>query len=223
MKKSIALTVFFAAAAISFCACGNNSGNTQESSEFSFSGKASVPAVSFEKQASSEPSQNEKSELSQQSEKSAEEQSSRTAAELPDGVIRTSKGKLKFTTSVLSLSVTFSDEFCIRNNDYNPKYGIYLQNTEGTATLLLESVEDKTLSYRNMTAYLREQYPEARVYATDNKEIVCKMNSMDQSGNKICIMQKLRVRTGGYNCAVICCRTDDKAKYEAVLNDITYL
>lgn len=63
---------------------------------------------------------------------------------LPDGLKRASDTKLTFTSSVLSLSATFSDEFCVLNRDYTPKYGIYLQNKQGTATLLAESVEDTT-------------------------------------------------------------------------------
>lgn len=222
MKKTTAITALTAAAVLALCSCSGE--KKTENSNFSFNGSAHVPSVSFTEESSSEPEQISEADTYQSKDSTSEssKKESHAPASLPDGVARASRGKLRFTTSVLALSVTFSDEFCILNKDYNPKYGVYLQNSDGTATLLVESVGDNTLTYRNMTAYLREQYPEARVYANDRKEVVCKMNSVDRSGNKICILEKIKVKSGGYNSAVICCRPDDKAKYESILDDISF-
>ena len=226
MKKKTAFTVLCISALMTLCSCAEKK-NT-ESSEFSFNGSAQVPSVDFSEKNSSpaeESSEQNSEHSSEQSSKQSSEQSSQqnsAAVSLPDGVTKAAHGKLRYSTSVLSLSVTFSDEFCILNNDYRPDNGIYLQNSDGTATLMLEAVGDNTLTYRNMTAYLRKQYPEARVYATDRKDVVCKMNSVDRSGNKICILEKIRVKTGGYNSAVICCRPEEKEKYEGVLDDVTF-
>ena len=142
--------------------------------------------------------------------------------QLPVGVSRYGKGKLRFTTSVLSLSVVFPEEFYLLNTDYYPSYGIYLRNREGTATLLTESVVDKTLTYRQMASYLKEQYPEAKVYTTDSKEVVCKLFMTDEDGHELYIQQKIRVQSGGYNAAVLCCRAEDKAAYEKVFNEISF-
>ena len=221
MKKT-AIAALCIASTLILCSCSG--AKKTEESQFSFNGSARVPSVSFNSEHSSKPEPDSKPDSEQSSESSIQSsaEESEFPSELPEGLTKASRGKLRFTTSVLSLSVTFPDEFCVLNEDYIPPYGIYLQNKEGTATLLVESVGDKTLTYRNMTAYLREQYPEARVYATDRKDVVCKMNSIDRSGNKIFILQKLRVKTGGYNSAVICCRPEEREKYEAVLNDITF-
>ena len=218
MKKKPAFTVLCIAALMMLCSCAEKK-NT-ESSEFSFNGSAHVPSVDFSEKSSSTAEESSEESSTQSSEQSSEQ--SKTPVSLPEGVKKAANGRLRYSTSVLSLSVTFSDEFCILNKDYTPDNGVYLQNAEGTATLLVEAVGDNTLTYRNMTAYLREQYPEARVYATDRKDVVCKMNSVDRSGNKICILEKIRVKTGGYNSAVICCRPEEKEKYEGVLDDVTF-
>ena len=130
-----------------------------------------------------------------------------------------SASKLRYTSSVLSLSATFPDEFCILNTDYIPKYGIYLQNTDGTATLLAESVEDTTLTYRQMSEYLKSRYPDARVYTTDQKDVVCRMTTTDQSGNEIYVFQRIKMKNGGYNEIALCCRPEDISKYERSFNE----
>ncbi len=142
--------------------------------------------------------------------------------QLPIGVARASKGKLRFTTSVLSLSLIFPEEFCVLNTDYYPSYGVYLQNKEGTATLLTESVVDKTLTYRQMAAYLREKYPTAKVYTNDTKDVVCKLSMTDEDGHELYVQQKIRVQSGGYNAAVLCCRIEDKDHFEKVFNGIYF-
>lgn len=142
---------------------------------------------------------------------------------LPTGVQNAGKGKLRYSTSVLSLRVTFPEEFCIADNDYIPEYGIYLQNPEGNATLLLESVTDNSLSTSEMTSYLRSQYPSAKIYTTDQKDIVCKMDMLDRSGNQFYLMQRIRVKSGGYMKIVLCCKPELKDIYDRIFNEINFI
>lgn len=179
----------------------------------------SFPAVSSD--GSSAPASSIQPSETDASQESSEEVS-QEEIQLPVGVSRAGKGKLKFTTSVLSLSAVFPEEFCLLNTDYYPSYGIYLKNKEGTATLLLASVVDETLTYRRMAEYLREKYPSAKVSTNDNKDVVCKMAMTDGEGNKLFVFQKIRVRTGGYNEIVLCCRAEDTPRYEKEFNEINF-
>lgn len=151
-----------------------------------------------------------------------EESEESTPVVLPESVQRAGTGKLRYSASVLSLRVTFPDVFCIKNNDYIPDYGIYLQNTDGTATLLMESVTDNTMTTSQMSAYVRGQYPSAKVYTTDEKDIVCKMDMLDQSGKQFYLMQKLRVKAGGYSQIVICCKPEEKNIYEKYFRETNF-
>lgn len=141
---------------------------------------------------------------------------------LPEGVQRISQNRLRFSNSVLSLKVTFPDEFCIRNEDYTPTYGIYLHNIDGTATLLMEAVTDSTLTPKQMLDYLRRTYPQATLTTTDKKDIILKMTRTDSGGFPVCIMQKLRVRNGGYWQAVLCCQPEEQERFQKYFNEISF-
>ena len=140
----------------------------------------------------------------------------------PSGTSRASGGRFRFTSSVLSLSVVFPDEFDTINTDYTPAYGIYLKNRSGDATLMIESVEDRTMTHKEMAQYLRSTYPKALVTATDKKEIVCKLLTEDKGGNPVYVMEKIKLKNGGYNSASLCCRPDDKSAYLPLFNEIEF-
>lgn len=153
----------------------------------------------------------------------SQDSSSNIADTLPYGVERASKNKLKYKTSILSLSVEFPDEFYIESGDYKPKYGIYLQNDTGTATLLIEAVNDNTLTYRQLKDYLIEKYPKADVTTTDKKEVICKMSMTDKNSNEFFSMQKFKTVKGGYHLASLNCRTSEKEKYSSLFSDIVFV
>ena len=152
----------------------------------------------------------------------ASESSAEPERVLPGGVTKASGNKLRFTTSVLSLSAFFPDEFYVEANDYKPQYGIYLQNDTGTATLLLEAVNDNTMTYREMKEYLQGLYPDAEVRITDKKEVTCQRRMTDKSGKQYLAMQKFHVVRGGYHLAAICCHPSDKALYYPMLLDVDF-
>ncbi len=141
---------------------------------------------------------------------------------LPYGVERASKNKLRYKTSVLSMSVVFPDQFYIEAGDYKPQYGIYLQNDTGTATLLMEAVNDNTLTYRQLKDYLSEKYPQAEIKTTNKKEVICRMSMTDKNGNEFYNMQKFKTSKGGYHLASLSCRPSDKEKYTSVFADISF-
>ncbi len=229
MKKLLCV-LLLSATVLQLCAC---SGNTEQSSV------SEAPVVSYSDSDDSDNSSNQTDSyddhsavLSIVSEESSvsdisydtSEEDYESSAEIrpPVGVSIEPGGKFKFTSSVLSLSVTFPDEFCIINDDYSPQYGIYLQNTSGTATLLLEAVEDETLTHRQLAGYLRSQYPDSEVYITDKKEVLCQLATTDKNGNSVYVMQKFQTRSGGYNKIVLCCKPDEKSKYTPVFKDIRF-
>ena len=153
---------------------------------------------------------------------SSSEPSSQAEPTLPGGVVKQSSQKLRFTTSVLSLSAVFPDEFYVEASDYKPQYGIYLQNDTGTATLLIEAVNDTTMTYREMKDYLTEKYPEADIRITDKKEVTCQRKMTDKSGKEYIAMEKFHLVKGGYHLAAICCRPADKTIYYGALLDVTF-
>lgn len=232
MKKIVVWAAVAVLLAMGCSGCRNSgSGTTVPSEEKTVSVPSGMPQESFPVMASADMSSADVSAADTNSptvsEPSAADQSLQEISEedevqYPVGVAPYSNGKLRFTTSVLSLSVVFPEEFCVLNTDYYPSYGIYLQNVDETATLLLESVVDKTLTYRQMADYLQHQYPTARVSTTDTKDVVCRMTMTDPDGHALYVQQKIRVRSGGYNAAVLCCRAEDRTQYERLFNEITF-
>ena len=117
MKKT-AIAALCIASTLILCSCSG--AKKTEESQFSFNGSARVPSVSFNSEHSSKPEPDSKPDSEQSSESSIQSsaEESEVPSELPEGLTKASRGKLRFTTSVLSLSVTFSDEFCVLNEDY---------------------------------------------------------------------------------------------------------
>lgn len=235
MKRWFLWTAAVALLVTMVSGCYNSSAPTDTSSAVSITSvptgtpKESFPAVSPDDGQTSQEEMPASSAAVSSAVEEVEEPSSQESSEevsetiqYPVGVSRYGKGKLKFTTSVLSLSVVFPEEFCLLNTDYYPSYGIYLKNTDETATLLLESVVDRDMTYRQMADYLKRQYPSAKVSTTDSKEVICKLTMTDEDGHELYIQQKIRVRSGGYHAAVLCCRAEDRTKYERLFNEITF-
>ncbi len=232
MKKQIPAIILSAVLMISLCGCSNSrndqSGTAVEPTdleeEISFAPTSDITVQSSSEtevstKISSQPQDASIPEYSFDIEVS-EDSSPET---LPENVQRAGTGKLRYSASVLSLRVSFPDIFCVRNNDYIPDYGIYLRNTEGTATLLLESVTDNTMTASQMSRYVRGQYPSAKVYTTDQKDIVCKMDMLDQSGKQFYLMQKIRVKSGGYSQIVMCCKPEEKSIYERYFLETNFI
>lgn len=225
MKKFICIIVSAVLSVLVVAGCGNNEktekseteSNTQSSSQSQTSSSVqSNIEINSESSEKVSESVSENSDISIVSEDISQESS------LPEGVTKTSTGSLKYTNSVLSLSVTFPSEFCIIDKSYTPVYGIYLQNIDGTATLQLESVEDKNVTANDLADYFKSEFPESEVYITDTKDIVCKRTSTDRNGNELMIFMKVRIKNGGYNDAALYCRTSDSKKFETLFSKINF-
>ena len=151
-----------------------------------------------------------------------QESDSETSFIIPDGITRASKKSLCYKTSILSLSVSFPEEFHIISDDYTPEYGVYLQNDTGTATLLIEAVSEKDVNYRQIRAYILKKYPDAQITINNRKELICKAEMTDNDGNIFCQLQKYKIVKNGYHLTAICCRPEDKDKYIKALSEISF-
>ncbi len=138
----------------------------------------------------------------------------------PKGISTYSKNKLQYTDG--TISVIFTDEFYISNEDYKPKNGVYLQNTDGTATLLIETVEDNPVTNEEMLAYLYETYPYSEISALENNDIVSWYIVTDKAGNNIITFQRIQTTGSGYRQICLNCRQADKDKYQKIFNAISF-
>ena len=215
MKKFICIIASLLLCTAAISGCSGSQAETSETSATDNSNTASVAQSSVISEISD-------SSTESSTESSTAEENSTNEISLPVGVSETPTGNLKYTNSVLSLSVTFPSEFCILDTSYTPPYGIYLQNIDGTATLQLESVEDKNVTVEDFAQSLQETAPDGEVYITDSKDIICKRTTTDRSGNELMIFIKVRVKNGGYNDATLYCMADERAKYEPLFNRINF-
>lgn len=216
MKTFICIIASLLLCTIALSGCG---GSQTEKNESSVTGGENSEISALQSLISSEISDSSTDISVQNSE--PEEQSSEEVS-LPAGVTQTPTGNLQYTNSVLSLSVTFPSEFCMTDTAYTPPYGIYLKNSDGTATLQLESVEDKNVTVEDFAESLKNEAPDGEVYITDAKDIICKRTMTDRSDNELMIFIKVRVKNGGYNNATLYCKVDEREKYEKLFNKINF-
>ncbi len=140
---------------------------------------------------------------------------------LPDGVIEDKNGYLKYTSSTGAVSAVFPEDFSVLCTEYNPADGIYLQNSDGTATLQIEAVKNEGIDRESFVGYLKEKYPKAEVFVNDSKNIICKSSITDSSGNKsLCYMRAI-ITDKGYNEAILYFKESETKKYDSVFNKIT--
>ena len=140
--------------------------------------------------------------------------------EFPKGLSTYSKDKLKYTDG--SISVIFTDEFFIPNKSYTPKSGVYLQNNDGTATLLIEKVDDKTVTNEEMLAYLYENYPYSEISSAENGDIISWYIVTDKTGHNAVTFQKIRLTDNGYHQICLNCRQADMEKYRKIFASINF-
>ncbi len=140
---------------------------------------------------------------------------------LPDNVSEDKSGYLKYTNNSGDLSATFPDEFSVLCTEYTPTDGIYLQNSDGTATLQIEAVLNEGADMESLVDFLSEQYPDAKVNINDSKKIICKSFLTDGSGNKVMCCLKAVITNKGYNEAVLYFDEKDRNKYESLFGKIS--
>ena len=140
--------------------------------------------------------------------------------EFPKGLSTYSKDKLKYTDG--GVNVIFTDEFFIPNESYTPKSGVYLQNADGTATLLIEKVDDKTVTNEEMLAYLYETYPYSEISSAENGDIISWYIVTDKTGHNAVTFQKIRLTDDGYRQICLNCRQVDMEKYQKIFASINF-
>ena len=47
-------------------------------------------------------------------------------------------------------------------------------------------------------------------------------DTTDSSGSPYCLMQKIRMKSGGYNQILLCCRPSEKSAYAKIFNEINF-
>lgn len=212
MKRIIIAAAILTLAAFS-AGCKNQSSTAAQSDSVQYSSSSSY-AVSSEPEQQS----NEASQPSEISDISAEETSA-----LPYGVREYKDGLLEYISTSGKLTATFPEALCVENKDYVPKDGIYLQTEDGKQTLQLETVESEGIDRNSLVDYLEETYPDAKVYITDSRLVICKMTTKDKSGNKVCAYMKAKVSDTGYNEAVLYFHQEDSRQSENIFNKISLL
>ena len=200
MKKLIAAAVFISLVAGMY-------GCTPEKTEESSVSEA-VSVISSDESS-------EESSKTNQSHSEAEENS------LPEHITEEKKGYLKFTDSTGKVSATFPDTFSLLCTEYSPTDGIYLQNSDGTATLQIEAIKSEGVNRDSLVDYLKENYPDAEIYVNDSKNIIFKSTVTDTSGNKSVCFMKAVITGSGYNEAVLYCKEGEESKYESLFNRIS--
>lgn len=199
MKKQLIIFI----SAIALFAASGCSGNDEESEPVQETASTVVSVESMEE--ISVVSQEEKSEV---------------VSTLPDGVKEDKKGYLKYTDSGKSITAIFPDSFSVLDSEYTPENGIYLQNADGTATLQIESVKNEGIARNDLSEYLKETYPDADVYISDSKNIICKSTVTDSSGNQVMSYMKAVITDNGYNEAILYFKESDKKQFETIFNKI---
>ncbi len=160
-------------------------------------------------------------ESSEESSKINISQSSIEESTLPEHVIEDRKGYLKFTSMSGSVSAIFPEDFSLLCSEYTPTDGIYLQNTDGTATLQIEAIKNEGIDRQSLVDYISANYPDSEVYVNDSKNIICKSTITDASGNKSLCYMKAVITDRGYNEAVLYFKENEKDKYEPLFNKIS--
>ena len=210
--KPYILPILLLAASVSFCGCGSN-GNEETSDETVSSSAESIIRADISEPAAPESSAD--------TEITSSAESSEPVITLPLQLYRAKSGYLKYLSKYGSMTAVFPEEFCIPRSDYKVKDGLLLQNKKGTASLQLESLSAADMTRRSFIEYLKANYPDAEIYITDNKTIVCKTPAKDSDGRNVLAYMMAVITTDGYNEAVLYFNEADKDEFEAVFKKIS--
>lgn len=202
MKKICVIMCILTAAAM-LCGCGETEN------------KASKPETESSVITSSE------QEPASENELSAPESSD--VDRLPDGLTLNGTGMLRYTSPSGEMEAVFPNELCYVDDEYRPEDGIYLHNSDGTATLLLEAVNSVGVRRATLIEYLKEKYPDAEIYISDTRNIVCRTEFTDNSGRRLKAFMKAKISNNGYNEAILCFRPEDIGIYDNIFARITLL
>ena len=203
MKKALLILITAAVFAAAAAGCGSEKPNSKSQTSFYSSSRLSK-------------------QISDSSTKASQNEETTVPEILPKGVKRSDKNTLQYTTSGNNVfTVYFPSEFSSQNNDLTPTNGIYLQNDEGTATLLIEFVDYDAVSNDELADYLKEKYPDSEVSLTDSG-VIFTDTATDNGGNEFTLFRKISMADNGYITAALCCGSDIEDKYKGALEKITF-
>ena len=196
---------------ISFAGCSNNDDENTIRNESS----------QITETTSSAPSQPENSQISIIRPESSASESSEESR-LPDGITEGQDGMLNYINKTANLKVNFPKEFNTLSTEYKPAAGIYLQNSEGTATLQIEAVKNEGITKSDLTEYLKKKYTSASVSEDATKNILCKTTVKNSKGQTVASYLKAEVTTEGYNEIILYFQPSEKDIYESVFDKINF-
>ncbi len=148
-------------------------------------------------------------------------ESSESEYTIPDSIEEYKNGFLKYSDTSKKISAVFSSEFTYQNKEYTNPSGIFLTNADGSASLQIEAVDNKGINRNDLVDYLKNTYPDYKVYINDSKNIICKGYTTDAGDNKVLRYMKAIITDNGYNEAVLYFKEDNKSKYENIFNKIS--
>lgn len=144
---------------------------------------------------------------------------------LPKNTERVSSTEIRFSSKDFGVTVTFPADFNMICSEYTPKSGIYMQTSDGTATLMLQRIKDDTVKELDADAlieYFKADKEIKSVKKDKNGDIVCLTAKTDKEKNTAAVCEKIRIVKDGYIEAVICYRESDHEKYADIADKIIF-
>ncbi len=148
-------------------------------------------------------------------------QSSELNEVLPSGVERVSTNYLRYSHKNFGTVVTFSEQFNTLCEDYKPTNGIYLQTADGTATLLLEQVEDYKITAKELVENLKQDKKNKSIQTDKHGDVSYQTTITDKKKNEVTVFQKIRLSEDGYTAFTLCCRPNDTEQYQKIFESIS--
>ncbi len=144
---------------------------------------------------------------------------------LPENTERVSSTEIRFSSKDFGTTMTFPADFNMICTEYTPKNGIYMQTSDGTATLMLQKIKDDTVKELDADAlveYFKADKEIKSVKKDKNGDIICTTTKTDKEKNTAAVCEKIRIVKEGYIEAVICYRESDREKYADIADKVVF-
>ena len=144
---------------------------------------------------------------------------------LPENTERVSSAEIRYSSKDFGATVTFPADFNMICSEYTPKNGIYMQTSDGTATLMLQRIKDDTVKELDADAlveFFKSDKEIKSVKKDKNGDIICMTTKTDKEKNTAAVCEKIRIVKDGYIEAVVCYRESDSEKYADIADKIVF-
>ncbi len=127
---------------------------------------------------------------------------------------------IKYVTPDTSIRVYFPDIFCYVQEDKPSEDGICLSTKDGKASIMIGTMSAENITPVQLVEYLKNEYTDSTVYLTDNKDIVCIYDTIDDEGKAWTYFLSVRIREYDYFEVAVMCPTAEKARYSNIFSRI---